>query len=285
MAPAGRPRRAADRPRTAAAIDTMTDQPDSDSAADPAADPAGPTAALVIIGDEILSGRTHDANLPHLAKWLGARGVPLVEVRVVPDRQDAIVEAVNALRARCTYVFTTGGIGPTHDDITSASVASAFGVPLVRDAEAVSRMTAHYPDPAMLNEARLKMCDVPRGACLIDNPVSAAPGFCIGNVFVLAGIPRIMQVMLDSLDSTIVGGPPLLSRTLRVALPEGTLAAGLSGLVAEFPDVAVGSYPGFVEGRPSVAVVLRGTRAERLDAAAERLAALARELGTDAVAE
>ncbi|MEQ8965632.1 MAG: competence/damage-inducible protein A [Azospirillaceae bacterium] len=261
----------------------MTDSRDSDPHAGHR--PADPTAGLIIIGDEILSGRTHDANLPYLAEWLGARGVPLVEVRVVRDDEAAIVEAVNALSARCAYVFTTGGIGPTHDDITSASVAKAFGVPLVRDPEAVRRMEAYYADPSMLNEARLKMCDVPEGACLIENPVSAAPGFCIGNVYVMAGIPRIMQAMLESVAPAITGGPPLLSRTRRVPLPEGTIARALSTLVAEFPEVSIGSYPAFLHGKPSVAVVLRGTDAARLDAAAARFEAQARELGAEAVAE
>jgi molybdenum cofactor synthesis domain-containing protein len=243
------------------------------------------TAALVVIGDEILSGRTRDANLPYLADWLNARGVRLVEARVVADDTAAIVEAVTTLAARNAYVFTTGGIGPTHDDITAAAVAKAFGVPLHRHPDAVAAMQVHYGDPSMLNEARLKMCDVPEGATLIANPVSAAPGFRIANVHVLAGIPRIMQAMLESLAHEIAGGAPTLSRTLRVALGEGTIAELLGRIAADFPDLSLGSYPAFVGVGPSVAVVIRGPDPARLDAAAAAVAAGLRALGGEPVVD
>lgn len=260
----------------------MTDSP----AAPPARLPADTvTAALIVIGDEILSGRTKDANLPYLAEWLNTRGVRLWEARVVPDVPEEIAAAVNALRARHAYVFTTGGIGPTHDDMTSASVAQAFGVALHRHPDAVTAMEAYYSDPSMLNEARLKMCDVPEGAALIANPVSAAPGFRMENVYVLAGIPRIMQAMLESLAHEITGGAPTLSRTLRVALGEGTIAELLTRVAAAWPDLSLGSYPAFLGGRPSVAVVIRGTDADRLVAAEAEVADGLRALGGEPVAE
>ncbi|WP_119679575.1 competence/damage-inducible protein A [Indioceanicola profundi] len=238
-----------------------------------------PTAALLIIGNEILSGRTQDANLIFIAKYLGGIGVRLREVRVVPDDEAEIVAAVNALRARYTYLFTTGGIGPTHDDITSECIAKAFGVPLIQHPEARRRLEAHYADSGLLNEARLRMANTPKGAVLIDNPVSTAPGFQIGNVFVMAGVPSIMQAMLTGLGDRLAGGPPVLSRTVVCAVPEGTLAAGLGAVQAEFPDVDIGSYPAFRLGQISTSLVLRGTDPVRLDAAAERVAALVTDLG------
>jgi molybdenum cofactor synthesis domain-containing protein len=235
-------------------------------------------AALLIIGNEILSGRTRDANLPYLAETLEGRGIRLAEARVVPDIESEIVAAVDALRARYDYVFTTGGIGPTHDDITAAAVARAFGVPLERHPEAVRRLEAHYP-PGQLNEARLKMADVPAGAGLIDNPVSAAPGFRIANVYVMAGIPRIMQAMLDGIVGELAGGPRLASRVVGCDLPEGAVAAGLAAIQARHPAVEIGSYPGFREGRPSVSLVLRGADAAEVETAAGEVAALVERLG------
>ncbi len=228
------------------------------------------SAALIIIGNEILSGRTVDANLPHLARELNRMGIPLLEARVVPDVEERIVEAVNACRARYSYVFTTGGIGPTHDDITAASVARAFGVPLVRHPEAERRLRAYYP-PERLNEVRLKMADMPEGAELIDNPVSGAPGFRIGNVFVLAGIPRVMQAMFESLRSTLEGGPPILSRSLTLYVPEGDIAAELAAIQERFPEVEIGSYPFFTLGRPGASVVFRSRDEAALEAARARL--------------
>ena len=172
------------------------------------------TACVLVIGNEILSGRTKDANLAWLAVELNKLGVRLMEARVIPDVEETIVATLNEVRARFDYVFTTGGIGPTHDDITAACVARAFAVPLVRNPEAVRRLQAHYANPADLNEARLRMANAPEGATLIDNPVSKAPGFRIGNVHVMAGIPVIMQAMFDGIRHTLVGGSPMLSRTI-----------------------------------------------------------------------
>ncbi|HSK39399.1 MAG TPA: competence/damage-inducible protein A, partial [Arenibaculum sp.] len=188
------------------------------------------TAAVIVIGNEILSGRTQDANLGYMARRLTELGIRLREARVIADDPDEIVAAVNALRSRYDHVFTTGGIGPTHDDITSGCVAKAFGVELERNAEAVRRLEAHYGDPSMLNAARLRMAEIPVGATLIDNPVSAAPGFRIGNVHVLAGVPSIMRAMFDGIAPGLRGGPPIHARTVSCALAEGTLAEGLGAL-------------------------------------------------------
>ncbi len=236
------------------------------------------TAAVLIIGNEILSGRTNDANLNTLALWLGGLGVRLREARVVADDRDDIIAAVNALRARHTYVFTTGGIGPTHDDITADCMATAFDVPLIRNAEAAARLELHY-DPGQLNEARLKMADTPQGATLIDNPMSAAPGFQIGNVFVLAGVPSIMKAMIDGLAPRIVGGARLLTRTISCALGEGTLATDLGGIQARYSNLEIGSYPYFRMGVVGVSLVLRGTDAEELAAATTAVCALVKGHG------
>ncbi|MBB6253453.1 competence/damage-inducible protein A [Nitrospirillum iridis] len=244
---------------------------------------AAPTACLLIIGNEILSGRTQDVNLNHLAKVLGGMGVRLKEARVVADDEAAIVEAVNQTRARYTYVFTTGGIGPTHDDITAACVAKAFGVPLLRDPEAVRRLEAHYAASGReLNEARLRMANVPEGGILIDNPVSAAPGFQVGNVFVMAGVPSIMQAMLAGLTNRLVGGPVVLARTVRCLVGEGDLAAGLGAIQDRYPDVDIGSYPTYREGRFATSLVLRSPDAVRLSAATDEVAALVRGKGAEA---
>ncbi len=236
------------------------------------------TAAVLVIGNEILSGRTKDANLPWLAERLNALGIRVREARVVPDVEEEIVAAVNALRVRYDYIFTTGGIGPTHDDITAECIAKAFGVPLVRNPEAVRRMEAHYP-PGHLNEARLRMANAPEGATLIDNPVSIAPGFQIGNVFVMAGIPAIMQAMFSGLAHRLVGGEPVSTRTVLCALPEGILAKDFGELQVRYPDIEMGSYPAFRGGKPSVSLVLRGTDDATLDRATEELARIVRSLG------
>ena len=239
------------------------------------------TAALIVIGNEVLSGRTKDANLPYLAARLNDIGIRLKEARVVPDDEDAIVGAVNECRGSYDYVFTTGGIGPTHDDITAQSVARAFGVALRRHPEAVARLGRHY-SPGEFNEARLRMANIPEGGTLIDNPVSAAPGFQIGNVFVMAGVPAIMRAMFEGLKHRLVGGEPLLSRTIKTTLPEGVVAQGLGALQARFPDVEIGSYPSFARREPGVRVVLRSTDAGRLEVATNELIEVVRSLEGDA---
>ncbi|MFE0756833.1 competence/damage-inducible protein A [Inquilinus sp. NPDC058860] len=236
------------------------------------------TAAVLVIGDEILSGRTKDANMGFLAERLTDLGISLREARVVADDPEEIVAAVNALRARYDHVFTTGGIGPTHDDITAECVARAFGVPLLRHPEAVRRLEAHY-EAGQLNEARLRMANVPEGGVLIDNPVSAAPGFRIGNVHVMAGVPRIMQAMFDGIAPTLAGGDKVLSRTVTCDLGEGVIAAGLGAVAAVYPELSIGSYPYFRAGRFGTSLVLRGTDAEKLSTAAEAVRSLVVSLG------
>jgi len=205
------------------------------------------TAAVLVIGDEVLSGRTRDTNSGYIATYLTNVGIDLREVRVVPDVEDEIVAAVNALRARYDHVFTTGGIGPTHDDITADAIAKAFGVSIDVDPRAVAMLLERIPK-ADLNEARLRMARIPAGATLIANPVSKAPGFTIGNVHVMAGVPSIMQAMLDGLAATLPTGRRMLSRTVDAGMREGDIAAAFGALQARFPDVAMGSYPGFKEG-------------------------------------
>ncbi|MGI9433277.1 MAG: competence/damage-inducible protein A [Geminicoccaceae bacterium] len=246
-------------------------------------DGSGPvTACLIIIGNEILSGRTKDANLPHLATVLGEIGIRLAEARVVSDDQAEIVDAVNACRAKYTYVFTTGGIGPTHDDITSACIAKAFDRPFGRNAEAEALLLAYYP-PEKVNEARMSMADMPDGAELIDNPVSVAPGFHIENVYVLAGVPKIMQAMLDSIIPTLKQGAKILSRTVTVFLPEGELALPLGRLQADHPTLEIGSYPFFRAEGPGSAIVFRGTDRTKIDEAAQALLELVSAKGARAI--
>ena len=228
---------------------------------------ANPTAAMLVIGDEILSGRTRDINAHVLAKALTERGIALSEVRFVPDDPDHIVAALNALRADFTYVFTSGGIGPTHDDITADCVAAAFGVEIdVRD-DAHAILAAHYAENGLeLNAARLRMARIPDGAALIDNPVSKAPGFSIGNVHVMAGVPKIFEAMLQGVLPTLAGGAPLQSRTLRMDRPEGELAGPLAEFAAAHPDLIIGCYPFNIDGNYGCNIVLRGTDAAQLDA-------------------
>jgi len=202
------------------------------------------TAAILVIGDEILSGRTKDKNIGYIAEYLTNIGIDLREVRVVPDIEAEIVAAVNALRTRYDHVFTTGGIGPTHDDITADSVAKALGVPIDVDPRAVALLLERIPKD-QLNEARLRMARIPEGATLIENSVSKAPGFTIGNVHVMAGVPSIMQAMLDALAPRLATGRKMLSRSLAAGLKEGDIAAGLGAVQAAYPDVSMGSYPAF----------------------------------------
>ncbi len=237
-----------------------------------------PTAAVLVIGNEILSGRTQDANLAYLGQELSALGIRLVEARVIPDIEATIVATVNELRARVTYLFTTGGIGPTHDDITSECVAKAFGVPWTLNAEAHRILFEHY-GAEKLNAARLRMATTPEGAILIDNPVSKAPGFQMGNVFVLAGIPKIAQAMFQSLKHRLSGGPALVSATVTAFVPEGTIAAGLGEVQAAYPALDVGSYPFQRDGRFGTQLVVRGTDKDAVRAAAEAIGRLVEGLG------
>lgn len=234
-----------------------------------------PTAAMLVIGDEILSGRTRDSNMHFLAGVLTQRGIRLVEVRVVADDHGAIVAAVNALRAGVDHVFTSGGIGPTHDDITADAVAAAFGVAIGKRADAMALLSAHYARQGLeFNEARQRMARIPDGAVLIDNPVSVAPGFSIGNVHVMAGVPRIFEAMVASVMPGLTGGDPLLSQSLRVERGEGEIAAAFGALAAEYPELSMGSYPFQSNGLHGTNLVIRGTDAARLDEAMGRLRAL-----------
>ncbi len=218
--------------------------------------PASVTAAILVIGDEILSGRTKDKNIGYIAEYLTHIGIELREVRVVPDVQEEIVAALNALRARYTYIFTTGGIGPTHDDITADSVAAAFGVSIDHDPRAIAMLAERFP-PDQLNEARLRMARIPAGADLIANSVSKAPGFNIGNVYVMAGVPSIMQAMLDVVAPTLQTGVKILSDTVRAGLREGDIGTALAEVAKAHPDVSIGSYPFFSETGPDTNVVVR----------------------------
>lgn len=235
---------------------------------------ANPTAAMLVIGDEILSGRTRDANMYHLSGALTRHGITLCEVRVVMDDHDAIVNALNALRASYDHVFTSGGIGPTHDDITADAVAAAFGVAISHRADAMALLQAHYDRSGVeFNEARQRMARIPDGAELIDNPVSTAPGFTLGNVHVMAGVPNIFEAMLASVLPKLNGGPPLLSQSLRVNRGEGEIAALFGELAAEFPDLSMGSYPFQQNGALGTNLVIRGTDAAQVTEAMTKLAA------------
>lgn len=240
------------------------------------------TAAVLIIGDEILSGRTRDVNLAAIARFLNGLGIRLGEARVVADETAEIVAAVNDLRARYSYVFTTGGIGPTHDDITADSMGAAFGLPVVHHPQALALLKAHYGQ-ADLNEARLRMARTPQGAILIDNPVSKAPGFQIGNVFVMAGIPALVEVMLASLAPRLTGGPPLQSRSVSAHVSEGMIAESLGRLASDNPQVQIGSYPFFRNQRYGTSLVVRGTDSGLLDRLALELAEMVRSFGAEPI--
>ncbi|MCC5964201.1 MAG: competence/damage-inducible protein A [Rhodobacteraceae bacterium] len=236
---------------------------------------ANPTAAMLVIGDEILSGRTRDSNMYFLAQQLSERGITLCEARVVADRQDRIVSALNDLRAQYDHVFTSGGIGPTHDDITADAVAAAFGVALgIRD-DARAILAAHYERTGLeLNAARLRMARIPEGADLIENPVSAAPGFSIGNVHVMAGVPAVFEAMLASVLADVTGGQALFSQSLTIQRGEGEIAADLAELARACPDVSIGCYPFQRDGAYGATVVVRGADKGQVDAAMVRLGVL-----------
>ncbi len=243
-----------------------------------------PTAAMLVIGDEVLSGRTRDANTGHLAGVLTGIGVALREARVCPDETPEIVRHVNDLRQAYDYVFTSGGIGPTHDDITADSVAQAFGVGIDVREDARAILAAYYANPADLNEARLRMARIPDGARLILNPVSQAPGFRLGNVFVMAGVPAIFQAMVESVRPTLTGGAPVLAWSFRAGVAEGDLAGPLRALAAATPAVSFGSYPFFRGGLGSTLVARSADRAE-LERAAVALRAMLADLGAGEVTE
>jgi molybdenum cofactor synthesis domain-containing protein len=237
--------------------------------------PASVTAALLVIGDEILSGRTKDKNIGYIAEYLTNIGIELREVRVVPDVAAEIVTALNALRARYAYVFTTGGIGPTHDDITADCVAEAFGVPIDVDPRAVALLRERYLKPEDLTEARLRMARVPAGADLVANPITKAPGFMIGNVIVMAGVPAIMQAMLEDATPKLVTGVKIESRSIDAkGLPEGLYGTELGAIAKARPGVSIGSYPHFGASGFENRIVLRGRDAALLDAVAAEVAAM-----------
>jgi molybdenum cofactor synthesis domain-containing protein len=234
-----------------------------------------PTAAMLVIGDEILSGRTRDSNMHYLAGELTRIGITLREARMVADVHDEIIAAVRELSGRYTHLFTSGGIGPTHDDITADAVAAAMGTTIGHRADAMALLQAHYDRAGLpFNEARQRMARIPAGATLIDNPVSTAPGFTLGNVHVMAGVPNIFQAMVASVLPKLTGGPPLLSQSLRVNRGEGDVAAEFGALAAEFPDLSMGSYPFLQNGAHGTNLVIRGTDPGRLDQAMVRLTRL-----------
>ncbi len=230
------------------------------------------TAAIVVIGDEILSGRTQDRNIAQIASWLNVQGIRLKEARVVGDTSDAIAEAVNAMRAAHDYVFTTGGIGPTHDDITVDAIAAALGVPVVIHPEGRALLERYYASRGGLNEGRLRMARVPDGASLIANPVSGAPGINIENIFIMAGIPHITAGMLEGLTGTLEGGRPLVSVTVGAFAPESEVAELLRAVEKSEDGIAVGSYPFFKGGKVGSNFVIRSEDQALADAVARRLA-------------
>ncbi|HAA91484.1 MAG: competence/damage-inducible protein A [Rhodospirillaceae bacterium] len=242
------------------------------------------TAALLIIGDEILSGQTHDKNLPYIAESLNGAGVQLAEVRVVPDIKQEIIDAVNALRSRYDYLFTTGGIGPTHDDITAESVSEAVGRKLIQHPEARRRLEEHFKyNGTEVNEARLRMANTPEGADLIDNPISTAPGFKIENVHVMAGVPRIMQAMMDNVTATLEGGATKLTRSVLCNLGEGTIAGGLKAIQGDHPDIDIGSYPHYARGEYRLSLVLRGFDDDELQIVQDAVFDMITGLGGDPI--
>ena len=239
------------------------------------------TAALVVIGDEILSGRTHDRNIAQVASWLQVQGIRLMEVRVVPDAEDAIGEAVNALRAKHDYLFTTGGIGPTHDDITVDAVARALEVPVIVHPEARRILEDYYATRGGLSDARLRMARVPEGADLIPNRMSGAPGIKIGNVYMMAGVPAITAQMLDALTGTLEGGAPLLSETVGGWIQESAVADILREVEKAHPKCQIGSYPFFREGRTGANFVIRSTDRDELHSCVDTLCEALAEAGHD----
>ncbi len=235
------------------------------------------TAAFLVIGDEILSGRTKDKNIGFVADYLTSLGIDLKEARIVPDETPEIVSAVNALRAKYDYVFTSGGIGPTHDDITAESIAKAFGVPLNLDPRAVALLERHYA-PGEFTPARQRMARIPEGADLIENKVSKAPGFRIGNVHVMAGVPSIMQAMMDAIAPTLATGRKMLSETVAADMPESRIAERLAAIQDAHPQTLIGSYPRATDGKFTTQIVIRSRDEAILKAAARDVAQAVAEL-------
>ena len=239
------------------------------------------TAALLVIGDEILSGRTKDKNIGYIAEYCTNIGIDLKEVRVVPDEMDEIIAAVNVLRKRYTYLFTTGGIGPTHDDITADAVAAALGVELYEDQRIINLMLERLK-PEDMNEARRRMARIPHGAEHVTNPISKVPGFRIENVIVMAGVPSIMQAMLDDIAPKLSTGARMMSETIEATgVPEGTYAASLGEIAKALPDVIIGSYPQFVDGRFRNQIVIRSKSAEALAAGAKAVDAMLKQINAE----
>lgn len=228
------------------------------------------TAAVLIIGNEILSGRTLDKNANYIAQKLTEKGVRLMEVRTIPDIAETVIATVNELRHKFDYLFTTGGIGPTHDDITAECISRAFDVPYEQHPQAYEVLLAHYGG-VELTDARLKMAKMPKDATLIPNPVSGAPGFNIGNVYTMAGVPKIMQAMMDHIATDLAGGDIVHSKTITCGLRESELADELTDLQNKHPDIDIGSYPRYAEGQFSLSVVLRGTDVEALETLAQEV--------------
>ncbi|MCV0424981.1 MAG: competence/damage-inducible protein A [Roseibium sp.] len=235
------------------------------------------TAAFLVIGDEILSGRTKDKNIGFVADYLTSLGIDLKEARIVPDEKEEIVFAVNELRAKYDYVFTSGGIGPTHDDITAESIAEAFGVPLILDPRAVAILEKHYA-PGQFTPARQRMARIPEGAELVHNKVSKAPGFRIGNVHIMAGVPSIMQAMMDAIAPSLATGKKMLSETVAADMPESRIAERLAAIQDAHPQTLIGSYPQASEGKFTTQIVIRSRDAALLQAAAHDVAQAVAEI-------
>ena len=245
--------------------------------------PKNPTAAIIVIADEILSGRTKDKNIGWLAEKLSAQGIQLVEARVIADNRQVIIDTVKTLSAAYDLVFTSGGIGPTHDDITTEAVAAAFDVPVIRHPEAERRLIAHYENTDLeFNEARQKMADIPATATLINNPLSAAPGFILGNVHVLPGVPTILQAMFEGVLSALPGGVVMTRITVQCGTGEGNIAAIMTNVQSRYEGVSIGSYPWFKPGQFGTAVVVSGLDQMKTKSAAKDVESEVRLFGFDA---
>ena len=245
--------------------------------------PKNPTAAIIVIGDEILSGRTRDKNIGWLAEKISAQGIQLVEARVIADNRQVIIDTVKTLSAAYDLVFTSGGIGPTHDDITTEAVAAAFDVPVIRHPEAERRLIAHYENTDLeFNEARQKMADIPATATLIDNPLSAAPGFILGNVHVLPGVPTILQAMFEGVLSALPGGVVMTRITVQCGTGEGNIAAIMTNVQSRYEGVSIGSYPWFKPGQFGTAIVVSGLDQMKTKSAAKDVESEVRLFGFDA---